>query len=90
MSQDKRTRSKLLIGAVMKTAAAGNAQPPAAAGKFAAIAGLAGFVLRMFRSRENRPMSRPRTNPARGFPNAGEAVQQGFSKDPAREIEGSR
>jgi len=44
-------------------------------------AAIAGFALRIFRSRGAN---------SRGFPGAGEAVQQGFSKDPAREIEGSR
>ena len=81
MSQNERIRSKLLIGAVMKAAAAGDAQSFASAGKFAAIGGLAGLVPRTFRSRGSRPWvpsleePRPRS-PAR--------IQQGSSKGDRR------
>jgi hypothetical protein len=55
MSRNQKIRSKLTIGAVMKAAAAGSAAASHPPMKYAAIAGLAGFVLRLFRSREPLP-----------------------------------
>lgn len=65
MSQNQKTRSKLMIGALVRAAAAGSApgfNPPR---KLAAIAGLAGFVLRLFRSRDV-PAAHPRGKKPRG------------------------
>lgn len=59
MSQTQKNRSKLMIDAVVKAAAAGLAPAPCTPGKLAAIAGLAGFVLRLFRTRD-LPASPPR------------------------------
>jgi hypothetical protein len=87
MSQNQKTRSKLLIGAVMKAAAAATS-PTVPAGKTAAIAGLAGFVLRLFRSRENRPGIAGLPAPQPSFPKRGRGrparMQQGSSKGDRR------
>ena len=49
MSQNEKSRSKLMIDAVVQAAAAGPLN------KLTAIAGLAGFVLQLFRSRATMP-----------------------------------
>lgn len=56
MSQNQKTRSKLVIDAVATGAAAfAPTSAVAAISKVKAIAGLAGFVLRLFRSKEPLP-----------------------------------
>ena len=88
MSQNQKTRSKLLIGAVMKAAAAGSAPSAMPPGKVATIAGLAGFVLRLFRSRENRPGIAGFPAPQPSFPRRGRGrparMQQGSGKGDRR------
>lgn len=74
MSQ--KTRSTLVIDAVAQAAATGAAGAPNPLSKLNAIAGLAGFVLRLFRSREQLP---PAACPPAG----------GARKRPARIREGS-
>lgn len=53
MSQHERSRSKLMIDAVVQAAA------PRSVNRLTAIAGLAGFVLRLFRSRVTQPARCP-------------------------------
>ncbi len=103
MSQNQKTRSKLLIGAVVKAAAAATSPTALPPGKVAAIAGLAGFVLRLFRSRDTRsgvpclPESGPslprrgRGRPARirqGSEKGSARMREGSGKDSARMREG--
>lgn len=64
MSQNQRTRSKLTIDAVVQAAATGAATALSPVRKLDAIAGLAGFVLRLFRSREPLP-AEPAREPGR-------------------------
>ena len=83
MSQNQKKRSKLLIGAIMKAAASGSAAGLHPPGKIAAIAGLAGFVLRLFRSRETLPS--PSTSPSHrhhlpGGPRGAARIKQGRPK----------
>ena len=49
MLQHEKSRSKLMIDAVVQAAA------PGSANRLTAIAGLAGFVLRLFRTRVSQP-----------------------------------
>ena len=80
MSQNQKIRSKLMIRAVARAAAAGSVITCNPTKKFAAIAGFAGFVLRLFRYREalpygvgasrlraRKPMRRDRRLQPRGF-----------------------
>lgn len=62
MCQNERSRSKLMIDAVVQAAA------PGPLNKLTAIAGLAGFVLRLFRSRATLP---PRPQQGSGQRSAG-------------------
>jgi len=88
MSQNQKTRSKLLIGAIMRAAAAGSTPSAMPPGKVAAIAGLAGFVLRLFRSRDNRPGIPDPSGPGPSLSRRGRGrparIQQGSSKGDRR------
>ena len=78
MSQYQKTRSKLTIDAVVQAAATGAATALSPVRKLDAIAGLAGFVLRLFRSREPLPpMARP---PSGGARKRLARIQQGSSQ----------
>jgi len=59
MSQNDKTRTKLMIDAVVQAAAAGAPTALNPLKKLDAIAGLAGFVLRLFRSKEPVPTGLP-------------------------------
>jgi hypothetical protein len=55
MSQNDKTRTKLTIDAVVQAAATGAPDALKPLKKLATIAGLAGFVLRLFRSKQSLP-----------------------------------
>ena len=83
MSQNQKTRSTLAIDAVAQAAATGAATALNPLRKLDAIAGLAGFVLRLFRSREplpplaGLPAGQSRKRPARIKQGSGKAGAKG-------------
>ena len=81
MSQNQQTRSKLVIDAVAQAAAFAPTSAVAAISKVKAIAGLAGCVLRLFRSKEpvsTKARKRPATvQPSSRKEGPGPAGQKG-------------
>lgn len=75
MSQ--KTRSTLSIDAVAQAAAAGTANALNPLKKLDTIAALAGFVLRLFRSKEQLPPMAGRKRPAGVRPASGQAGTKG-------------
>jgi len=79
MSQNQQTRSKLIVDAVATGAAAfAPTSAVAAISKVKAIAGLAGFVLRLFRSKE--PLSLMARPPSGGTKKRPARIREGSGK----------
>ena len=89
MFQNQKRRSKLIIKAVVSAAAAATAPVFNQPAKIAAIAGLAGFVLRLFRSREPLPYlvnTHPVNTPPSGCRKGAARIRQGLSKAVRRKV----